>query len=217
MIKENTGGITVSQVGMFVRNDLAVLCGETIFCNDSGTKQTIHKVHCSDNAILIGFTGRLESCLEFFDGFIKSSNGNLHIDNELITKLSFVGFSKIIDKRFVGMVGKKLPTEFDTAFVIAGYDDERIIGRAYRISANVLERRELSSNDSSFAYHLQGIISTDAQFVVETLYDDCIKNITYSFQNKLDELIKTSSELNNIMKAYVIAIHKGEIIWWKVE
>lgn len=183
----------------------AVLCGDTMFCLDTGEKTTISKIKMVENKFLYGFTGRNTSAIEFFSNKI---DDNFNPTKELLS-LSFKELINILDNQFKNFEMSIIPPDFDVCSILCGEIDNNLFGIRYTISSKEISKEIIKQPDtglkivgSMYKEHLNNYKLNISEY-------DIIEAIIEAFQQLLNQGIKIDKTINNIMEAYFI--NKGII------
>lgn len=201
MMERKTGGkVIMSAIMLTLGPGFAVLCGETMFCLDTGVKSKIGKVKMVEDKFLYGFVGRNTSAVEFFDGMI-----DLKLNpKEQLCQLSFEELVEILDERYKRYERDGVKDSFDVCAILCGEIDKELRCIEYHIKPRDFKKKTVWQPDNDLK--LIGAFMNEhwGNYAIDIRKKDIVKEIMRAFQDMINKGVKIDDSINNEMEAYFI-------------
>ncbi len=178
----------------------AVLCGDTKFVMDSGIDGRISKVNMVKDKFLMGFTGRNDSAVEFFNNEI-----DLFLTpSDRLKKKNFSQVIEMLDKSFFIFEKEGVPEGFDMCAILCGPISGKLRCIKYQIRTREMERKVVFNPNNQVKLIESFDLRHWGNYELINSHLDFVESIMNAFQNMLDKGIEFDESINNEMEAYFI-------------
>ncbi len=189
----------MSAIMLVMGKQFAVLCGETMFCLDSGKKSKISKVKMVEDKFLYGFTGRNTSAVDFFRGLI---DNKLNPTDELCN-LTYPQLIDILNKQFLFYQASGVTDNFDVYAIVCGAANRSLQCTRYLLRPNEYSQQVTESANS---FKIVGSLLEKHLENLNINYQskDIVLEIINAFQQMMDKGIEFDYSINNEVEAYLM-------------